>query len=104
MEMAQTGTVSPEEVPVWVRGTSVGATKGQRNNSGLLGVAQELIPSFVHVHVGGGKSDVGHFPPGESYNNTRKHGAWWECSMGGGEPGPAHAQRAEWSRGQGSRT
>lgn len=51
---------------------------------GLLGVAQGLTPSFVRVCLGGGKSAVGHFPPGENYNNTRKHGAWWECSMGAG--------------------
>lgn len=72
------GKVGPEEVPLWV------PTKGQRNNLGLLGVTQGLTPSFVHVCLGGGKSDVGHIPPGENYNNTRKHGAWWECSMGAG--------------------
>lgn len=49
-----------------------------------LGFAQGLTPSFVRVCLWGGKSDVGHFPPGENYNNTRKHGAWWECSMGAG--------------------
>lgn len=76
--------------------------QGQRNSTGLLGGAQELTPSFVCVCLPGGKSDVGHFPPGENYNNTRKHRAWWERSMGegAGEPGSAHAPRAEQSRGQ----
>lgn len=33
---------------------------------GLLGGAQELTPSFVCVCLPGGKSDAGHFPPGEN--------------------------------------
>lgn len=69
--------VSPEEVPLWA------PTKSQRDNLGLW-VCPGLTPSFVRVCLWGGKSDVGHFPPGENYNNTRKHGAWWECSMGAG--------------------
>lgn len=49
-----------QEVPVWI------PPQGQRNSTGLLGGAQELTPSFVCVCLLGGKSDAGHFPPGEN--------------------------------------
>lgn len=97
MGMAQEGKVGPEEIRLWV------PTKGQRNNSGLLGVAQELTPSSVHVLLGE-ESLMLVISLLESYNNTRKHGAGWECSMGAGEPAPVHAQRTAGSRGHMSRT
>lgn len=59
-DMAQKGKAL-QAVPVW--GTPTGAKK---QLGGLLGGAQELTPSFVCVCLPGGKSDAGHFPPGEN--------------------------------------
>lgn len=81
-----------QEVPVWV------PPHGQRNSTGLLGGAQELTPSFVCVCLPGGKSDAGHFPPGE---NTTIRGSTelggnvpWGRGWGG-EPGLHVLKRAE---------
>lgn len=41
----------------------------------------------------GGKSDVGHFPSGENYNNTRKRQALWERSKWEFQLRPEHKQR-----------
>lgn len=41
----------------------------------------------------GGKSDGGHFPPGEKYNNMRKPRALWEGSKRELQLSPEHKQR-----------
>lgn len=56
--------------------------------------AQQLTRGFVHgLCVLGGKSDVGHFPSGEKYNNMRKRQALWEGSKWEFQLSLGHKQR-----------
>lgn len=46
------------------------------------------------------KPEVGHFPPGEKYNNTRKRQALWECSKWESQCRPGRQQRDKQPGGQ----